>query len=99
AKMSEITRKKDLIGRYGGEEFLIVFPECEAEVAGKILERLRENMEKQVMHTLKGEEVSITLSAGAASLRSNDRIEELLNREDQALYLAKQSGRNQVQHG
>src|SRR5690606_34966481 len=56
AKMLEITRKKDLVGRYGGEEFLIVFPECEAEQAVKILERLRQNMEAQILTTDFGQE-------------------------------------------
>lgn len=99
AKITEITRKKDLQGRYGGEEFLIVLPECEGDVANKILERLRENMETQVMHTLKGEEVTITLSAGIAELEKYDKIDDIIGRADKALYQAKNAGRNQVQHG
>jgi len=99
AKMLEITRKKDLVGRYGGEEFLIVFPECEPEQAGKILERLRENMEAQILTTDLGEEVSVTLSAGITSLKATDKIEDLIRRADEALYEAKNTGRNKVLHG
>ncbi len=99
AKMLEITRKKDLIGRYGGEEFLIVFPECEGEVALKILERLRKNMEVQIMHTLSQQEVTVTLSAGVSTLNEHDKIDDLLARADEALYAAKRQGRNRIVYG
>src|SRR5690606_24688664 len=89
AKMLEITRKKDLVGRYGGEEFLIVFPECEAEQAVKILDRLRQNMEAQILTTDFGQEVSVTLSACISELKKSDKIEYLIQRADQSLYQAK----------
>ena len=99
AKMSEITRKKDLLGRYGGEEFLIVFPECGGEQARRILERLRENMEAHIIHTPKSGEIQVTLSAGIAELEESDGVEELIRRADKALYHAKNIGRNKVIHG
>lgn len=99
AKMLEVTRKKDLVGRYGGEEFLIVFPECEDTQAKKILERLRENMEAQILTTDHGADVRVTLSAGISTLKMSDKIEDLVRRADQSLYEAKATGRNKVLHG
>jgi diguanylate cyclase (GGDEF)-like protein len=97
-KMLEITRKKDLVGRYGGEEFLIVFPECELDQSHKILERLRTNMAQQILTTDSGQEVKVTVSIGIASLQQNDKIEDLIARADQAMYQAKSEGRNRVVH-
>lgn len=98
AKMTEVTRKKDLLGRYGGEEFLIVFPECEAEQATKILDRLRQNLTAHTLLTDMGEEVKITLSAGIAQLAESDQLETLVARADQALYQAKDQGRDRVNY-
>ena len=96
AKMTEVTRKKDLLGRYGGEEFLIVFPECEEQQARKILERLRENLAAHSLLSDFGVEVKVTLSAGIAQLTDADQLESLVARADQALYQAKDQGRDRV---
>ncbi len=98
-KMGDVTRKKDLCGRYGGEEFLIVFPECEGEQARKILDRLRQNIKDNPMPTGYGDQVEVTLSAGIAELEALDKIEDLIGRSDKALYNAKRAGRDRVLHG
>lgn len=96
-ELASIGRKNDLVGRYGGEEFVIVFPECSVKVATKILEKLREKIEKLVFTTEKGEPVSVTISAGVAQREETDEeYLQLIARADFALYRAKEYGRNQV---
>jgi len=75
---------------------LIVFPECEVEQAIKILDRLRQNLTAHALFTDKGEEVYVTLSAGITQLTEADQLETLVARADQALYKAKDQGRNRV---
>ncbi len=96
-EMRSIGRKNDLVGRYGGEEFLIVFPECSAKVATVILERLRERVSKRVFETEVGEPVSVTISAGVAQQEETDEeYLQVIARADFALYRAKEFGRDQV---
>ncbi len=85
-------RAKDIIGRYGGEEFLIILNDIEMYKAVEIAERLRKEIEKNVKI---GDRV-ITASFGVSCVKENDTIESLIERADKALYLAKRSGRNQV---
>lgn len=96
--LSEVIRKKDLIGRYGGEEFLMILPECSGDLAGNILERLRTNLAAHVVFTEMHEEVSVTISAGLATLSKSDiQSASILSRADKALYQAKELGRNRVE--
>jgi diguanylate cyclase (GGDEF)-like protein/PAS domain S-box-containing protein len=78
-------RAEDTIVRFGGEEFLVLLPDTDAEQATEIIERLR-------MKTPMGQ----SCSAGLACWDYNESIDELLGRADKALYLAKASGRNQL---
>lgn len=81
-------RDCDLIGRYGGDEFIIVLPETDLQGARAIAERLRS--------TLQGANLSI--SVGIATLRRNDKtINELINRADHLLLGAKRNGRNRIE--
>ncbi|WP_203363240.1 diguanylate cyclase [Bacillus sp. REN10] len=81
--------------RYGGEEFVLLLPNSTTDTAHHILEQLREAMAQQIF-SAKGEEFQVTFSAGIAQAKK-DKLhpEQLLEEADQALYLAKQSGRNQ----
>ncbi|MDM8349010.1 diguanylate cyclase [Pseudomonas sp. sp1636] len=89
-------RRVDSLGRYGGEEFLVVLPDCPAEQALRILDEIRQRF--AALHFIAdGTQFSVTLSAGIASTEQgvND-AGELLERADRALYAAKHGGRNQV---
>ena len=90
----------DWIGRYGGEEFLIILPETDIHGAYFLAERLRKKVEAMVVKTM-GETISITASFGVAELNHETAYEagadeELINVADQYMYKAKNEGRNMV---
>jgi len=89
-------REYDLLGRIGGEEFLIVSPDTDVDETAIIAERIRRIIGEQgVLHD--GREVKITVSAGITMLKEEDRgSDALLSRVDKALYKAKQEGRDRV---
>lgn len=88
-------RHPDTIGRYGGEEFLVVLPHSTVKAAAEQAERLRKHVESLVIQS--GEHrISLTISVGVAQYRINkEGWQGFLNRADAALYQAKNSGRNQ----
>lgn len=88
-------RSTDLVGRYGGEEFVLLFPTTPLEQAEVVAERLRKVIAETPIPTTKGS-VSLTISVGVAGLQPEETFASLVDRADQALYLAKNSGRNQV---
>lgn len=88
-------RDVDIIGRYGGEEFAILLPETGNGEACQLAERLRRCIAKQPVYTDKGN-VPITISLGVALAAGDEDLSILLNKADEAMYLAKQSGRNCV---
>ena len=81
-------RSADTIGRFGGEEFVIVLPDATAAVAMMVAERVRAAIEAG------GTNPRVTISVGVAELATGEQCESLLNRADQALYVAKREGRN-----
>lgn len=90
-------RTYDILGRYGGEEFLALFPGTTLEVGALAAERLRASVTSQVHCTLpEGIREPMTLSLGVALLLPGESVDSLLARADQALYCAKAAGRNQV---
>jgi diguanylate cyclase (GGDEF)-like protein len=90
-------REQDLVGRLGGEEFVIVFPDCEATFALSASERLREGIAALPILLPNGKALQITLSFGVAQLHTADDRTTLIARADEALYRAKKGGRDQVQ--
>jgi diguanylate cyclase (GGDEF)-like protein/PAS domain S-box-containing protein len=92
-------RNDDILGRYGGEEFVVLMPETPSEGAMLASERLRINIEKMKINTAKGS-LSVTVSMGLASLeRGFDKthtLDTLIKSADLALYAAKAAGRNCV---
>lgn len=93
--LSERLRTTDFIARFGGEEFVILLPETPPEVARSVLDGMREHIASLPFH-FRGEPVSVTFSAGLAEFVSGDDEDEVFDRADKALYLAKDSGRDRV---
>ena len=92
---SKHLRPTDLIGRFGGEEFVVLLPHTEEGGAVVAAERIRESVAKVVV-AAGDKAVRITVSIGTATYRRRVSAEALLNCADQALYAAKTGGRNQV---
>ncbi len=88
-------RAIDLVGRWGGEEFLIICPETDAAGVRRLAENLRAHVGNQYFVQVE----SMTASFGVASLKSGESVSELVDRADRALYRAKSSGRNRVEVG
>ncbi|WP_415760949.1 GGDEF domain-containing protein [Pseudomonas sp. CP4] len=91
-------RGSDFIARFGGEEFVLLLPATPPAVGAKLLENLRAAIEACPFH-FKGERVTITISMGLASFRTGEHSDLVLKRADQALYRAKNAGRNRVELG
>jgi diguanylate cyclase (GGDEF)-like protein len=92
-----IIRPPDIIGRYGGEEFLIGLVECDQAGALQIAERIRLKI-AQGPFASEQRATAVTVSIGAAMLSPEiDRVETLITRADQAMYHAKRRGRNRVE--
>jgi len=87
-------RKQDIFGRYGGEEFLLVLPETPLSAALNISERIRTQIEQ---HDWQGKlRNRVTVSIGLTQYIAGESVLDLFSRTDTAMYMAKQSGRNQV---
>ncbi|MFJ7313878.1 diguanylate cyclase [Pseudomonas sp. NPDC098747] len=91
-------RGSDFIARFGGEEFVLLMPATPPAVGAKLLETLRAAIEACPFH-FKGERVTITISMGLASFKTGEHSDLVLKRADQALYRAKNAGRNRVELG
>ncbi|WP_020208219.1 GGDEF domain-containing protein [Gilvimarinus chinensis] len=85
-------RPYDQVGRWGGDEFVVVMAPCDQEALHGLAERIRVTAEEESART----GTRITVSIGAHHCQSNETIDELLRRADQALYSAKKQGRNRV---
>lgn len=93
--LSDRLRTTDFIARFGGEEFVILMPETSAETARSVLDAMREHIAALPFH-FRGDPVSVTFSAGLAEFVDGDDEDEVFDRADKALYLAKDSGRDRV---
>lgn len=89
-------RESDIVARFGGEEFVILLPEVSLENAHRVAERLRIKISKIVVKNEQNEDVRFTVSIGLVSSTVTDNIEEMLKMADEALYVAKENGRNKV---
>jgi len=97
--LPDSVRASDIPCRFGGEEFVVLCPDTDSPGAAIVAERIREAISKVELVDLEGKPVrQITASLGVASLTPTDqRVAELLERADTALYACKAGGRNQVQ--
>lgn len=95
ARLRDHIRHPDVIGRYGGEEFLIVLPNSDAKAAAEQASRLCREIRKMQIEA-NDHILSVTISVGIAQLRiKQENWEGVLHRADEALYQAKNSGRDQ----
>lgn len=95
SRMRSSVRDMDILGRYGGEEFIVIFYNTPLDVATQIAERLRLHVSATPLH-VGNTHLHVSLSQGVAIFKNGDDIDGLLQRADQALYQAKLTGRNRV---
>ncbi len=96
ARCLNSVRDGDLVGRYGGEEIIILLPETDRELAMRVAERLASAVSEKPFKTLENE-IFVTVSIGVSEMDKNTpHLETLIARADQALYIAKHKGRNRV---
>ncbi|WP_178091518.1 GGDEF domain-containing protein [Halopseudomonas laoshanensis] len=94
-QLSRRLRKSDFIGRFGGEEFVLLMPGTTVEQAASALEALRQGIEESPFH-FKTERVTITISVGYTAFKRDDTLDEVFGRADRAMYQAKEQGRNRI---
>lgn len=97
--MEQRSREQDYLGRFGGEEFLIILPNTDSEGAFLMAEALRETVETFPFEAVSGEAIAVTVSIGLCTLSQfpDPHCDDLIGAADQALYRAKASGRNRVE--
>ena len=97
SKAEKALRDKDIVARYGGEEFVVFLPEINSAQAYKVADRLRQSIASIVIYSDDNQEVRFTVSIGVSSSEISDNVDTLVKTADEALYKAKQGGRNRVE--
>lgn len=87
-------RAVDTVGRWGGEEFLLVCPDTALAAAVDLAEKVRQQIE--LLHFERG--MTVTISIGVAEYQTGERTEKTIGRADESLYLAKRNGRNRIEY-
>ncbi len=93
------TRKYDRVGRWGGDEFLVILPKADSETARKIATRICNSISSQKIHTDDSQDIGLTMSIGICVLdhvSNPPTVEEMISKADEALYSAKSQGGNQT---
>lgn len=93
--LSETLRMPDKVGRYGGEEFLVIFPHTALAQARKIAERMRTAVQKSKLEVDRNK-MQVTLSLGVTQFQKGEDLEQFLSRAEKAMAQAKSGGRNLV---
>jgi diguanylate cyclase (GGDEF)-like protein len=96
SSIAAVVRPYDSVGRYGGEEFLVVAPNCGIGEAWELAERVRVHVASCNINVC-GSTVNVSLSLGVATGEAAGDVEKILTASDAALYLAKNAGRNRVE--
>lgn len=91
----KVMRISDHIGRYGGEEFLLIIPGSSGQGPGEVFDRICRSVRKNTTQA-DGRKINFTVSIGVASFSGNNNVDHILKSADKALYHAKNSGRDQV---
>ncbi|GEM_PF-4150913 len=87
----EVRKDKDVVGRYGGEEFCVLLEDTEKDTALEIAERLRKGVEEEF-----AQELGVTISAGVTTSKNSYNVKEIIETADKALYSSKREGKNRV---
>ncbi len=95
ARMRAAVRDHDVVGRYGGEEFLLLMQGADLDTARAVAERVRQRVAAAPI-SLQGVRAEVTISIGLAQAADGEPAHQLIDRADRALYAAKESGRNRV---
>ena len=96
-RLRQGVRGVDLVSRHGGEEFVLVMPDTDADYAASVAERLRSDVEREPFVTRSGAPIPVTVSVGIAEWQGpSDTADDLMRRADRALFSAKRAGRNRV---
>jgi diguanylate cyclase len=93
--MRDALRPHDLIGRYGGEEFLILLPDTDAQQSAEVITRLQRELTRRFF-LADNRRLLITFSAGIACLAPDEAPHDAIDRADRAMYAAKRAGKNRV---
>jgi diguanylate cyclase (GGDEF)-like protein len=89
-------RRSDIVGRYGGDEFVALLLDCEAPIALNIMDEIRVHFSEIEFYPNEAKPLSLTISCGISTFPEYQSAESLSDSADQALYLAKASQRNRV---
>ena len=90
---NNLIRDVDMIARFGGEEFVMLLPGAGGEEAMKVVDRIREKLARTKLRS-REQEITVTVSCGVAEFRPGEEMETVFSRADDALYQAKEQGRN-----
>jgi diguanylate cyclase (GGDEF)-like protein len=93
--LSRRLRHADIVGRYGGEEFIAILPNSNGQVAMQVMDELRLSF-SQIRYISDNHEFNVTISCGIATFPEHQTPASLSEAADQAMYIAKRSGRNRV---
>lgn len=98
-KIAKILKKRlrssDIIARFGGDEFVVALIDCDLKSAGEIAEDLRKKIEKSELK-YRNRKIKLTISIGVTSYKKEKSLEELINKADKRMYMAKREGKNRV---
>jgi two-component system cell cycle response regulator len=94
--LAKSVRSCDVVGRWGGEEFVVAMPCTGLEGALTVADRLRQAVEEHEVTDPRGQRVAVTASFGVAELAAGETVEQVVDRADRAMYAAKSAGRNRV---
>jgi two-component system cell cycle response regulator len=97
--LQQQARKVDIVGRWGGEEFVVALSGADETGVKLVAERIRAAVQAMVVQSKDGEEIRITISVGGCCMMAAETAEQLIDRADQAMYRAKAGGRNRVEVG
>jgi diguanylate cyclase len=99
--LTDVLKGRDIVARFGGEEFVVILPDTPADGAMKVAEMVRKTIaDKELKRKDTGDNYgSITVSVGVARFRQSDTLPSLTKRADDALYQSKNMGRNRVTRG